>query len=500
MASSLIQQREEMDRKGTLQASFRKMRSDVSDAPIVILCPAMWGIRNMVHSGVTSLLRTRGFRVILLAAKDLSYEPINGSTEKGCELLKAPEIRSQRGKSALEAFLRASFHRRYRISTHRIKERWHRRNHSLWVKTRNALIELVSIVGSKDPFFHWQIEYLDQFRRRTQDLSPIALQLKELQPSLVVSTSCVFNEDELPYLMIAHDQSIPTLGCILSFDNLTTRGILPLFDYYAVWNQRMKEQLLRYYPQRIPSRIHITGTPQFDFHARQEFRWSREMTLKRLGLTSNERYFLYAANHPIHTPTEPELVEELSARCEKSPDLKAHRLVIRPHPLDQTGRWEYLAGRDARVVVSRPSGRGSIFGAVEDQFVLVSTLLHADVCVNTASTMSLDAAALGTPVVCVAFAVRRGTEDRYVKAAYQQEHYLPIAESGGVRLASNMDQLVAEIEAYVRDRNRDKVKRERLIADECGPVDGLAAERIAELISHAANQTKCQKTAFVYTQ
>ena len=30
---------------------------------------------------------------------------------------------------------------------------------------------------------------------------------------------------------------------------------------------------------------------------------------------------------------------------------------------------------------------------------LVSTLLHADVCLNTASTISLDGAAVGTPVV-----------------------------------------------------------------------------------------------------
>ena len=491
-----------MVRKGALQTSYEMCSNvSVSDAPIVILCPAMWGIRNMVHSGVTSLLRTRGFRVIVIAAKNLSYETIDGSTEMGCELLKATEMRSQRGKSALEALLRASFSRRNMISSYRIKERWHRKTYSPWVKTRNALIELGSIIGSKDPFFRWQIEYLDRFRRRTQDLSLVARQLKELRPSLVVSTSCVFNEDELPYLIIAQDQSIPTLGCILSFDNLTTRGILPTFDYYAVWNQRMKEQLLRFYPDLFASQIHITGTPQFDFHVRQEFRLSRETTLKRLGLSSNERYIVYAANHSVHNLTEPELVKDLARHCERSENLNAHRLVVRPHPLDNSDRWIPLVGYRNRVVVSRLSKKHSIFSDVDDQSLLVSTLLHSDVCLNIASTMSLDAALVGTPVVCVAFSGCRGSgEDRIAKEAYQREHYLPIAKSGGVRLAKDMEQLMAEIWAYVKDRKRDSKEREGLIMQECGPVDGLAAERITELITHTANQKKCQKTAFVHAQ
>ena len=120
-----------------------------------------------------------------------------------------------------------------------------------------------------------------------------------------------------------------------------------------------------------------------------------------------------------------------------------------------------------------------------DQARLVSTLLHADVCLNTASTISLDAAAAGTPVVCVGFGGGRrgGREDELCLNAHFTTHYQPITESGGVRLVRDMGALVTQVAAYVRDRSRDAAARQRLVAAECGPVDGRAAARVAELIA-----------------
>ena len=119
-----------------------------------------------------------------------------------------------------------------------------------------------------------------------------------------------------------------------------------------------------------------------------------------------------------------------------------------------------------------------------DQARLVSTLAHADVCLNTASTISLDAAAAGTPVVCVGFAGRRGgKEDELCRDAHFTTHYQPITESGGVRLVRDMGELVNAVATYVRDRSQDAAARQRLVVAECGPVDGRAAVRVAKLIA-----------------
>jgi len=94
--------------------------------------------------------------------------------------------------------------------------------------------------------------------------------------------------------------------------------------------------------------------------------------------------------------------------------------------------------------------------------------------------MSLDAAAVGTPVVCVDF----GDHPQ----GHAMDHFRPIVESGGVRLAVNLGELVAEIVAYVRDRSRDDVERRRLVSQECGPVDGRCAERVAQVIADIVNR------------
>ena len=447
---------------------------------VAILCPAGWGLRNMVHSGVTSLLHKNGIATRVLARSRVvrDGEQEWGPASSGAELLDASVIRSERGHAALNAVLRASFARRHRISTYRIFNRWRRRHDGPWLRTRNAVVELLSLVGSREQFYSWQVRASEVRYQRSRDVAPIVRQLTDIRPTLVVSTNCQMS-DEVPYLLAARELGVPTLGCIPSFDNLTTRSVLPVFDHYALWNERMRGQLLEYYPDRDPATVHITGTPQFDFHARADCRWSRDVTLERLGLRPADRYILWAANHYTHTPDEPDRVIALARQCTATPELREHRVVVRPHPLDDARRWEPGLA-DGRVAISWPWEGPAGVPRPRDQAKLVSTLFHADVCLNTASTMSLDAAAVGTPVVCVDF----GDHPQ----GHAMDHFRPIVESGGVRLAVNLGELVAEIVAYVRDRSRDDVERRRLVSQECGPVDGRCAERVAQVIADIVNR------------
>jgi len=133
--------------------------------------------------------------------------------------------------------------------------------------------------------------------------------------------------------------------------------------------------------------------------------------------------------------------------------------------------------------MSSPRSTDGRFASEEAQARLVSTLAHADVCVNMASTMSLDAAVVDTPVVCVAFALGdRGLEHWLAGACYETTHYAPIAASGGVRIARSLDALVAETASCVQAPARDRAARARMVDDVCGPTDGDAALRIANLI------------------
>ncbi len=449
--------------------------------PVLLLCPTLFSVRNVLHSRMLPTLERLGLRAHVLAGAALGAPPATG-----------PKLLL----STLDVLQRASFYRRFDLASDRITLWWYRRNDSPWQRGRFAAVESLAVVGSRSPLYEWQLARMAALKRRVWDLTPARDAIERLQPSVVVATSCISPAEE-PFLMAARDLGIPTLGCIQSFDHLTGRSLPADCDHYAVWNDRMRDQLAHYHGVRDASRVHVTGTAQFDFHRQDEFRWTRARTLAELGLRPEDRYILYAANTRMQTPSEPGLVAHLASRCADVPELRSHRIVVRLHPLDTFERWDGIAGASPRVVISRPSARSESFDDPADQARLVSTQLHADVCHNMWSSMSLDASVVDTPVVCVAFADRKGTaEDRFCQMVYETDYYQPIVESGGVRVARNMDQLVAETAAYVADPARDREARARLARQECGPLDGRSAERIAELIDAlTARRPALQATA-----
>lgn len=460
-------------------------RASSSRRPAVaLLCPTAWSIRNVVHSGVAEGLMQSGVDVHLIVPE--AHRPGTSGFEDATagihELLVPPVTREVRGKPTLDALLRASFARRHRLESYRIFRSWERRDEPLRQRIRNAVVDCCALPASRSPVYEWLLATEERWIARTRDERAVTAQLAGLQPDLVISTCCV-DMREAAYLRAARSLGVPTLGWILSFDNLTSRGALPVFDAYAVWNDLMRDRILTLYPGRDVTRVHILGTPQFDFHLQSGHRWSRARTLDALELEPDDRYVLYAANSAWVTPTEPLLVEALVARLKEESELTRQRLVVRLHPLDDGTRWEELAQRHPGVRIVKPWGVNGLAPRLGDQALLVSSLLHAEACVNVASTMSLDAAVVGTPVICVGFASSPGSaEDRFYRSVYRTEHYRSIVESGGVRLASDMNELLDGVREAARDRESGRAARLRLVAQECGPNDGRAAERVVALV------------------
>jgi hypothetical protein len=459
-----------------------------TSVPIVILCPTVWSYRNVVVSGILQRLEENGLACHLLLGKfgEALLADADERIEECAPMRPALPIRSQRGKAARNSLLQASFARRYGLGASAILTKWQNRDETTWLRPQNRVVNLLSTIASREPFYSWQVASAERFVERTRDMGPVLDQLRQLRPRLLVSTECTVSA-EIPYVLCARRLGITTVGWILSFDNLTSRSVLPVFDHYLAWNERMRSLVLRLYPDRIAANVHVTGTPQFDFHVDEQFRRGRAETLRELGLETGSRYVVWAANSRVFTPTEPELVAAFLQRAGQYADLREHRVVVRLHPLDDYGRWEGVARLDPRLVVKQPWARTGLPPGAEAQTRLVSTLLHADACINVASTMSLDAAVLDVPVICAAFALgESGAEHDAYRAYYATDHFRPIVESGGVRIAASLDDLLIGTVEAVRDPYRDRVARARLVEAECGQVDGAAGLRVAATLAGLA--------------
>lgn len=453
---------------------------------IVVLCSTAWGIRNVVLSGVLADLRADS--VVRL----LSTNAANNALAEACDAEESsPLLRVTAPRhDPVGVLAEAAFTHRARLQSSRLFGRFSaRRQHRL--RLAQSVIGGAGAVLAYDPMYKW-ISALDS-RRTLQrpGMEAVRHQLQSLAPDLVVSTACVV-PDEAAYVRAANELGFPTLGCILSFDNLTSRGRLPVFRHYAVWSRRMRDEVLRLYPQCPAERVHVTGTPQFDLHRRPQRHWTRQQTLAHLGLAPDARYILYAANCATFTPSEPALVREFVRRLAERPALRRHGVVVRLHPADDPSRWQDLAAQ-APLIVSHPRDDDGRFGTLHAQLKLVSSIAHAAVCVNMASTMSLDAAVLDRPVACVGFALPPGSpEDRFAAACHATAHYLPIIRSGGVRLACSMDDLLSICARYVLEPELDRTSRRKLVADVCGLVDGRAGARVAGLIRQLAGSRRAE--------
>jgi hypothetical protein len=89
----------------------------------------------------------------------------------------------------------------------------------------------------------------------------------EQKPSLVFNGSHVHSGIALQAVQAAQWLGIPAATFVFSWDNLTSQGrIMPPYDFYLVWNEAIRDQLLSIYPSIRPEQVFVTGTPQFDFH------------------------------------------------------------------------------------------------------------------------------------------------------------------------------------------------------------------------------------------
>lgn len=469
-----------------------------SEPVIVILLPMVWSVRNVVYSGVLEHLAKAGMKIYLLmreCSNDLrTPEFVDFASATGYEPLVAATISKRRikGRALLAEVIHDAHSRRNNIASYQIYKRWNMRHYTAKQRRRTRLVGVLGRLIKLPVIFELMCRLHSKLLQSEYDISAIQTQLRSLKPDLIVSTANVEPLFERTYLIAAQELKIPVMTSILSFDNLTTKSAhlnYQRYCHYLVWNRRMEEQLLQFFPKVKPEQITITGTPQFDFHQRADFAWSREKTLQSLGLPFDAHYFLYATSTAYLAPAEPELVASLAARMKADPSLKDYWLVVRYHPKEPEERWRCILDVSDHVGLSYPwttdrdlSADYWTFSTPQDQARFVSSLKHSEACLNIASTTALDAAILDRPVIGIRFDREPDAPSDILYEEYDATHYRPLVESGGLRVAHNWSELLGLMKNAIEYPERDRQARARMVEQECGQVDGQSAKRVAQTL------------------
>lgn len=328
---------------------------------------------------------------------------------------------------------------------------------------------------------------------------------KNLKPTLVFNSSHVHSRVATPAVEAAQWLGIPTATFIFSWDNLTSQGrIMQPYDFYIVWNNSLREQLLKIYSSIKPEQVFVVGTPQFDFHFREEFYWSREEFCQRVGIENPSRpIVLYTTGMANHMPGEDIIVEGIAKMLREMTDFESPQLVVRIYPKDQTGRFEKIKQRNPDILFPKipwePKWQTPRY---EDAFLLTNMLRHADVGINIASTVSLELSMLDKPVINVSYnpkGVEMGVVD--FKEYYEFDHYRPIVKSGAVEVVKSEDEMCVALKQALREPQTKSKERQALtkrMFEET--LDGQCSERMASCLLKLVRQEMSGKTVTARTE
>jgi hypothetical protein len=320
--------------------------------------------------------------------------------------------------------------------------------------------------------------------RRSPDAE---IRLLRDRPAVVLSTG-PFQFEQPGVAAVSKKLGIPTIAFIPSWDNLSTKNRLTFkYDAYIVWAEQGKRELHYFYPYTRNRPVFVVGAPQFDVFFQERFFQSREEFCATQGLDHTRPIIVYAVGSPNFLQEKYgalHLAQSVAAGA-----LGDAQLIVRPHPIHDHLEMADLFGPFApHVVLQRTVDFDSELTArsqdTRDVQEWVNTFRHADVVVNLASTVTIDAALCDRPVVNLDYDPEPGQPNQALVKDINHvwSHFKPIAESGGVWLVDNHKEMLQAIRGYLANPSLHREQRRWVTEYVCQYVDGRCGERMARAI------------------
>lgn len=449
---------------------------------IAITFPNHWSIKNLLHSGVVGQLQNHA-KVQGWASQDriphlellrveLGLDPI--------DWVAMPEARESAPLRWTRLLQKCLLYELHGLSTERILQRSQRGK-----RTRaQRFVSWLARGLCSTPLANHVLDWLGKKRWR---LTSAELFTFPTIPTLLFATNPVdFREDGL--VKAAKSAGIPIHTMIPSWDNLSSKGVLfTAFDRVFVWNSVMQREVRSLYPNYEESQVIPVGIARFQEYEAGPHLSSCEF-LAELGLDPELKTILFANTATKSFPDQPTVAVHL-AEAIASGELPNAQLLVRCHPHDRVTDYDGLRGRPGVRVWPDVERAADVFGVetvppADDLRMLCDTMFAADVCVNSASTIVLDAAACDCPIVSIAYDGNRELDyANSVKSFYDYTHQRPFLASGATTLVESRAEMIRAIQAALDNPDAQKSERQDLlqIATQGQPATQLAEALLADL-------------------
>lgn len=286
----------------------------------------------------------------------------------------------------------------------------------------------------------------------------------------------------------ARRNRIPVVHIVGNYDNLSSKGFrgVPV-DRILVWGESMRRDAVELQAIK-PERVREIGSIRYNGIAKV-VRSDCESVLREWGLDPKRRTILFAGSL-----SEFHYFEMLAILKELRKESDDMQVIMRVYPNKSLMNSVYM-----EPLLEYAAGISGVFTSLADpcydkglrerdvlqieERELWNALRCADVVVNIFSTIALEACIFDKPAVHMwyfGWPGRLAASPPVWKAYPKLIHHRRMAAYGAIPVATNRDELIKEIRDALANPGRFRAERARAVANECGPLDGLACDRLVK--------------------
>lgn len=209
----------------------------------------------------------------------------------------------------------------------------------------------------------------------------------------------------LPALQTAANLQIPQVVAANSWKDIYTKLRVPVApNSLTVWSRSTARDLLAANPQLPPQCAVVTGSLHLApfFHSAEPE--ARAAFCQRYGLDARRPFLCYSAAAPNAVVNEEALVETMMQMLQLTPEQERFQVLLRHNPMESGERFAELIGRYPDLKLQKPLWEWNpasdwCCALSNDVRLWRATVFHATANVSIASTVTLEFAAMGKPVV-----------------------------------------------------------------------------------------------------
>lgn len=290
---------------------------------------------------------------------------------------------------------------------------------------------------------------INSLERSTKKYQYCKAQLQEHKPDLVFCTTQRATQS-ISALLAAKDIGIPTVAFVYSWDNVPKAMQVVGADYYFVWSDLMKAEVLKYYPFVKEPQVIVTGTPQFEPHYDNLLLQQKEAFFIQNNLDIAKKYICFSGDDETTSPLDQYYLEDL-ANAVRSLNGKSRNLgiIYRKCPVDTTNRYNAVLENNRDIItvldpIWKPMGNqwNEILPTKEDLALLYNVCAHSELVTNVCSSTVFDFVAHDKP--CIYFnyeqpQLKKGIRD--IGQNYNYVHFRSMPSQDAVVFCRNKKDL-----------------------------------------------------------